>query len=65
MKNKGYLTNSIPDVALFLKTNFDCFRNVKQSTIEGMLKNNDSAPNAIPKEEKRPKFTPQAFQMFN
>ena len=56
MKNRGYLTNSIPDVALFLKTNFDCFRDVKQSTIEGMLKNNDSAPNAIPKEEKRIKL---------
>ena len=53
MKNKGYLTNSIPDVANFLKSTFDCFENTKQSTIEGMLKNNDTAPNAIPKEEKR------------
>ena len=53
MKNKGYLTNSIPDVANFLKSNFDCFENTKQSTIRGMLKNNDTAPNAIPKEEKR------------
>ena len=56
MKNKGYLTNSIPETANFLKTNFDCFKNTKQSTIEGMLKNNDSAPNAVPKEEKRIKI---------
>lgn len=55
-KNKGYLTNSIPDVALFLKTNFSCFNKTKLSTIEGLLKNNTSSANSIPKEEKRIKI---------
>lgn len=52
-KNKGYLTNSIPDIALFLKENFSCFEKTKLSTIETQLKNNTSSANSIPKEEKR------------
>ena len=56
MKNRGYLSNPIPEVARFLKANFGCFEDVKQSTIEGMLKNNNSSSNAIPKEEKRIKI---------
>lgn len=52
-KNKGYITNSLPEIAQFLKNGFDCFANTKLSTIEGMLKNNSSSANAIPKEEKR------------
>lgn len=55
-KNRGYLTNSIPDVALFLKENFSCFENTKQSTIEAQLKNNTSSANSVPKEEKRIKM---------
>lgn len=55
-KNKGYLTNSIPDIAIFLKDNFSCFSKTKLSTIEGQLKNNNSSANAIPKEEKRIKL---------
>ena len=53
MKKRGYLTNSIPEIAVFLKTNFDCFKDTKHSTIETMLKNNNSSANSIPKEEKR------------
>lgn len=52
-KNKGYITNSLPEIAQFLKSGFDCFANTQLSTIEGMLKNNSSSANAIPKEEKR------------
>lgn len=52
-KNRGYLTNSLPDIAIFLKENFSCFANTKLSTIEGQLKNNSSSANAFPKEEKR------------
>ncbi|MFQ7265780.1 MAG: hypothetical protein ACLRPS_02680 [Paraprevotella clara] len=55
-KNKGYLINSIPDIALFLKENFSCFANTKLSTIETQLKNNSSSANAFPKEEKRIKI---------
>lgn len=55
-KNKGYLTNSIPDIAIFLKENFSCFANTKLSTIETQLKNNSSSANAFPKEEKRIKI---------
>lgn len=52
-KNRGYLLNSIPDIAIFLKENFTCFANTKLSTIETQLKNNTSSANAFPKEEKR------------
>ena len=52
-KNKNYITNSLPEIAQFLKSGFDCFANTKLSTIEGMLKNNNSSANAVPKEEKR------------
>lgn len=52
-KNKNYITNSLPEIAQFLKRGFDCFVNTKLSTIETMLKNNSSSANAIPKEEKR------------
>lgn len=55
-KNKGYLTNSLPDIAIFLKENFSCFANTKLSTIETQLKNNNSSANAFPKEEKRIKI---------
>lgn len=55
-RNRGYLTNSIPEVAMFLKDNFSCFANTKLSTIEGQLKNNSSSANAFPKEEKRIKI---------
>lgn len=55
-KNKGYLTNSLPDIAIFLKENFSCFANTKLSTIETQLKNNSSSANAFPKEEKRIKI---------
>lgn len=55
-KNRGYLTNSIPDIASFLKENFSCFEKTKLSTIETQLKNNTSSANAIPKEEKRIKL---------
>ena len=49
-KNKGYLTNSLPDIAIFLKENFSCFANTKLSTIETQLKNNNSSANDYPKE---------------
>lgn len=52
-KNRGYITNSLPEITQFLKEGFDCFTNTKLSTIEGMLKNNNSSANAVPKEEKR------------
>lgn len=55
-KNRGYLVNSIPDIAIFLKENFSCFAKTKLSTIETQLKNNNSSANAIPKEEKRIKI---------
>lgn len=55
-KNRGYLVNSIPDIAIFLKENFSCFAKTKLSTIETQLKNNNSSANAIPKEEKRIKL---------
>lgn len=55
-KNRGYLTNSIPDIAMFLKENFTCFANTKLSTIETQLKNNNSSANTFPKEEKRIKI---------
>lgn len=55
-KNRGYLVNSIPDIAIFLKDNFSCFAKTKLSTIETQLKNNTSSANAIPKEEKRIKL---------
>lgn len=55
-KNRGYLTNSIPDIAMFLKENFTCFVNTKLSTIETQLKNNNSSANTFPKEEKRIKL---------
>lgn len=55
-KNRGYLTNSIPDIAMFLKENFTCFANTKLSTIETQLKNNNSSANPFPKEEKRIKM---------
>ena len=55
-KNKGYLTNSLPDIAIFLKENFSCFANTKLSTIETQRKNNNSSANAFPKEEKRIKI---------
>ncbi|WP_418569846.1 hypothetical protein [Parabacteroides johnsonii] len=52
-KNKGYITNSLSEIAQFLKNGFDCYANTKLSTIEGTLKNNNSSANAVPKEEKR------------
>lgn len=52
-KNKGYITNSLSEIAKFLKNGFDCYANTKLSTIEGTLKNNNSSANAVPKEEKR------------
>lgn len=55
-KNRGYLVNSIPDIAIFLKENFSCFAKTKLSTIETQLKNNNSSANAFPKEEKRIKI---------
>lgn len=55
-KNRGYLTNSNPDIAMFLKENFTCFANTKLSTIEGQLRNNSSSANAFPREEKRIKI---------
>ena len=55
-KNRGYLTNSIPEIASFLKDNFSCFEKTKLSTIETQLKNNNSSANAIPKDEKRIKL---------
>ncbi len=55
-KNRGYLTNSIPEIAYFLKENFSCFDKTKLSTIETQLKNSSSSANSIPKEEKRIKL---------
>ena len=52
-KNKDYITNSLPEIAQFLKNGFDCFANTKLSTIEGMLKNNSSSANERPMEGKR------------
>ena len=51
-KNKKYLNNTIPEIASFLKQHFTCFSETKLSTIENMLKNNNSSANSRPKSEK-------------
>ena len=51
-KNRQYLNNTIPEIASFLKQNFTCFSKTKLSTIESMLKNNNSSANDRPKQEK-------------